>query len=194
MGMRNIIRLFIYFIVVIISTVSCRHRVSNETTLHQDSIFRKEELQYIDTVSKVQKSREEGMDNTINENSTLLYLTIDSLLKDTTVLALKKLDSICSHIDGDLAEKYYEATQILIDHRISQFLEYLYAYPSSCLKTQLIKGISADLSVYQGEERDSKLTQVKRKILENAVTNKIAEDRMKLLNEILDGIDPEMFD
>lgn len=136
--------------------------------------------------------------NTINEGKLEPYREVDSLTQDLkkvyNVNAVLKLDSICSKSDGDLTEKYYDVTQYLFKAHLSYFVSFMLEHPDCCLKNRLIEGISAELSVFDGDERINEISKRKEKTLNRAKDAKLSTQQMQVINDIYNKINPALFD
>lgn len=136
--------------------------------------------------------------NTIRETSIMPYKEVDSLITEIEIRYNKtdifKLDSICIKSDGDLTEKYYEITKRLFHNKLRDFIAYISEHPNTCLKTKLIEGISADMSVFEGDERFEQIKQEKERILTQAKREKLLPRQMKIIEAIYANVKPSLFD
>lgn len=136
--------------------------------------------------------------NTVTEGSIKPYKEVDSLIKKTEqqykVADILKLDSICIKSDGDLSEKYYEVSKSLFNNHLSEFVKYISEHPNSCLKAKLIEGISADMSVYEGNERLEQIKQRKEKAIARAKSEKLSIEQIQIIEAIYKNVNPALFD
>jgi len=136
--------------------------------------------------------------NTVVEGSIKPYKEVDSLVKETKqqykVADILKLDSICVKSDGDLSEKYYEVSKGLFSNHLTEFVKYISEHPNSCLKAKLIEGISADLSVYEGNERSEQIAKEKARTLTKAKREKLSIAQLQVIEAIYKNVNPALFD
>ena len=136
--------------------------------------------------------------NTVVEGSIKPYKEVDSLVKETKqkykVADVSKLDSICIKSDGDLSERYYEVSKYLFGNHLIEFVIYISEHPNSCLKAKLIEGISADMSVFEGNERLEQIAKEKEKTLTKAKREKLSVQQMQLIEAIYKNVNPALFD
>lgn len=136
--------------------------------------------------------------NTVAEGSIEPYREVDSLIKRTKqqykVVDVLKLDSICIKSDGDLSEKYYEVSKGLFNNYLPEFTKYISEHPNSCLKAKLIEGISADMSVYEGNERLDQIQQEKAKMVAKAKNEKLSIEQIQVIEAIYKKVNPTLYD
>ncbi len=138
-----------------------------------------------------------GVISKISENwflkGDVVYLDIVGgveLKQQYKIAIISKLDSICIKSDGDLTEKFYQVTKELFYSHLTAFVDYISSHPNSCLKATLIEGLSADMSVYEGNERSEQIKQEKQKTLEKAKKLKLSIQQIQIIETIFKAINP----
>lgn len=151
-----------------------------------------------DTIATETTGGNQSNINTVAEGSIKPYKEVDSLIKKTQqqykLADVLKLDSICIKSDGDLSEKYYQVSKDLFNNHLNEFVKFISEHPNSCLKAKLIEGISADMSVYEGNERSEQIKQEKEKTLVKAKSEKLSIEKIHVIEAIYKNVNPALFD
>lgn len=176
-----------YSFLVLMILSSCHQTDNNtESNIVMDSIPKKEPI--TDTLKKtVSKNQVPAVIEEANKlNEEINKNPNDSLFKRLDILACKS--------DGELTTSIGEIMKNTFDNHFDLIFIYLFNNKQSCLYKALTEGYSEDLSVYEGEERAQKISTLKKENLKKANKLNYSKEQIKYLTQLLDKINPAIFD
>lgn len=136
--------------------------------------------------------------NVVHESTLQPYAQVDSLFRllqygfDEDVLL--KLERMCDDSDGDLSEKFYVVGRNLLNDYLADYITYLSAHKTSCLRERTILDLSAEIAMYEKDERIKVIREKKEESLEVARREKLSVDLIKVIHDIYGEVKPELFD
>lgn len=186
--MKRII-LYICFLVISCSEYNC----SNNKPKNKN-----ESATVVSSPNSIKTDSSNSVNSVIPEENQKPYREKDNLVNSLKSKWNKqdvmRLEKICVGSDGDLSEALTEDATELLDNNLGNFLDYLIKNPNSCLKKDLIEGLGANFSPYSKDERPVKIAEDKKALLEKANSLGLSKDKIKLINEIYNKVDPGVLD
>jgi hypothetical protein len=107
---------------------------------------------------------------------------------------INKLNSICCNSDGDLSESLGEITMQLFYSNLNALVSYFLAHPKSCFEVKLIEGISANFSVYEKKDRQTKLNDEQLKTIKRAKAENLTPEKIRAIKKIFERVNPNLLD